>query len=189
MKIDKDFHKAPYWLLSSTTFSPNEKLVLISMLSDYAMNGKVKWSQNQYAGKTGCTRKYVNGFFKLCIQKSILRPNSENTKGSVYNTFQFNFDLVERMAQRNDKKLFRPVTLKDKPVTPEVQTCNPGGQTCNPGGTDLLPAVTHIDSIDLTNSKDLYRGEDDVSSSSSPKGEKDPEETMQELILELNTEI
>ena len=176
------FHRIPYILLSSKTFSDAEKVVFTVMLSDHSMNGKIKYSQSQYSQKTGKSRQYINSLFKKLVEKKVLRPESGNVNGSLYNAYILDTEYLVRLAERNDKKVFNLSGQKNKPVRLEEQTCQAGGQTCQAGDTNLSGTVTHIDSIDLTNSKDLYSEGDDILSSSPSEGKKSPSTVDIEML-------
>ena len=132
-KSTEKFYSTPTSILSSKTFTDSQKLVLIVMMADLEMNEAVKWCQNTYADKTGKSRKFINTFMSLCVDKRLLIPSSKNKPGSKNNTYTLNTSMFDKLLQINNPRYFKPVTLEDKPVTPGDKPVTLEDRTCNQG--------------------------------------------------------
>ena len=190
-KSEENFYSTPTSILSSKTFTSDQKVVLVVMMADLEMNGSVKWCQNTYADKTGKSRKFINAFISTCVDKGLVKPSEDNKVGSRNNHYIFNIRMFELLLKANNPSKFttkrkKAVTPEDKAVTPEDKAVTPEDTTCNPGGPNLLPGVTHIENTDSIENTYLYREEEDDDVRTSSPSSRD-EETLEDFLTELET--
>jgi hypothetical protein len=183
-KDDANFYSTPTDILSTSTFSSDQKLLFIVMMADLEMNGHIKWAQQTYADKTGKTRKYVNAFFKLCVDKKLLTPYEQNKVGSKHNKYQFNLDMFKRMIEINDKRYFQPVTSNDKPVTSNDKPVTSNDKPVTSNDKPVTTGNRYRSNIDRIENTDLYSEEGDDDVKTSPPSEEEMNALAETLFID-----
>lgn len=155
-----------YSYILQSKLGPTQKLVLTVMMSDYDMNGIIRWTREKYMKETGSSYSGVCDTFNFLKLNGILKP--------IEGTSNYDFDLEylkRRMAANKFDKLKKhqkkTVTEYSNTVTEYTNTVTEYSKS----DTEYSKTDTeyqHIDNKDLKDNKDLYREDEDVFKTSSP---------------------
>lgn len=157
-----------YSFIMKGGLGPTEKLILNYMMSDYDMNGIVRWTREKYRDDLGVSYGSVRGLFNKLIYNKVfeLIPGTTNYKINV------GLLIVKLDPSRPWEKL-EPVPKKtDNDCSITDNDCSETNNDCRNTDNDCSETDSewlHIDNKDRTYSTDLYREEQD--SSSPIKGE------------------
>ena len=184
LKNEYKFYSTPTNILKSEYFTSDDKLLLIVMVADLEMNGRVKWCQQTYADKTGLHRDFVGKRFRLWSEMNLLKPSENNKRGSKYNEYGFNTHMFELMLKK--PKPASRSRKKKKTCSSEPQTCSSETQTCSSEPINMQSPATYIENTDSTESTYLYKEQGDDSLSSSPVQR---EMSDEEMVLNLELDI
>ena len=128
-------------LLQSKYFKGNIKVLLVLMLNDLEMNGKVQWCYQTYADKSGTTKVMITEYFRQLVQLNVLVPLESNKIGSRHNKFNFSWPTFLELCKS------QPVKKSNKAVK---NTYKPVKKT-NSTGKAALPIQTETDMLQKDN--------------------------------------
>lgn len=152
-----------YSFIMKGKLGPTEKLILNYMMSDYDMNGIVRWTREKYRDDLGVSYGSVRGLFKKLIYNGVLEL--------IPGTTNYNIEvglLIAKLDESRSWEKLEPVPKKtdndcsvtDNDCRNTDNDCRNTVNDCSETDTDWL----HIDNKDLIHNKDLYREEQDSSS-------------------------
>ncbi len=179
LKDEHKFYSPISTLISSKTFTSDQKLVLTVMMANLEMNDEVTWCQNTYADKTNKSRNFIVRLFKKFVEVGLLIPDENNKVGYKYNKYKLNTRRFERLLSDNN-----PASLQIKHVVskPKHVVSKPKPVVSKPKPVVSKPKPVAADyiyrSIDSTESTYLYRKEADDGLSPSPSSLSDEEKVF-----------
>lgn len=174
--LPSEYYFSYHFINQCKALGPVKQKVVNYMMSDFDMNGIVRWTREKYAKDTGASYGATCKCFDLLIAAGILTP----LEGS--SNYHFNLSKLQRACKLNEWPSKKP--------TPSISDANIGESKTDIGEskTNIEYSKTnteyqHTDTKDLTYSKDLLK-EDNPSSS--PHGEDESPSTPEITLEEMN---
>lgn len=158
-----------YKFITRSKLGPTQKLVLVEMMSDFDMNGQIRWTRQKYKDETGSSYPGVCDVFNFLLLNKVLKPIDGTSNYSL------DFGLLQRKCESNNwvklPKHQKKTNTEYSKTNTEYSTSNTEYTESNTEYSKSNTEYQHIDNIDLKDNKDLYKEGEDVFKTSSPSAQ------------------